>query len=326
MILSGRRQGIVDRGRAYANAYVKITINWPEDLLNDEIIPRTVFGSDLQAVNDIRKQEKVFIILQPNHSVEILGLNMLNIEAAELRYRSLLHRMRIEKCNLYQATNILLDEREGIDVTLLRAESWWPDHTDMVVPRLLPSSMMEQPGSFRDDVLSDQRLEQIRIAIQRSLEAVRHRKGYYDFAVHFGSVALDAEKMGQNYVGRTFGKEKFLKSINGTVDLRPKKWYVCPLSLTASAKGPGCSIMSWASSSITASLQQMTSWSLSKLEVLGVLCLLILRTLIHLCEEPGYFAILVTTGNHIYQLLATEQGQCLYTKRFQLQRLARRLV
>lgn len=201
-------------------------MEWPEVLLEDEILPRTVFGNDLQALNDIRKQDRVFITLQPNHAVEILGFEEPNVEAAVVRYKSLLERTRAEQSNTQQATNMILDESEGIDVVLGQAESWWPNHIDMVVPRLLPSVMMQQPGGFRDETLPDPQLGQIRESIKRSLEAVSYRRGYYDFAVRLGCVALDSEKMDQKYVGRKHAKDKFFKSITGAVELKPKKWYV----------------------------------------------------------------------------------------------------
>lgn len=138
----------------------------------------------------------------------------------------MVERIRIEGCGLQQATDIVLDDCEGIDVILLQAEDWWPNHKDYVVPHLVPSGMMEEPGSFRKNDVGDVQLAEIRDAIRRALETASYKKGAYDFAVRLGCVALDSGKMGHEYIGKKYGKEKFAKSINGKVDLRPKRWFV----------------------------------------------------------------------------------------------------
>lgn len=122
---------------------------------------------------------------------------------------------------------MILDEREGIDVLLVRAGNWWPKFcTDTVVPRLLPSPMMDQPGSFREDGLHDFQLIQIRDSIKCALEAVSHKKGSYDFVVRLSCVALDSRKIGEDQIGKKHSKDMFIKSINNKVELGPKKWFV----------------------------------------------------------------------------------------------------
>ncbi|KAF3040941.1 hypothetical protein E8E12_007922 [Didymella heteroderae] len=202
-----------------------IVVGWPEELVDDyEITPRAAFGNELQALNDIRKGDEVWITLLPNHLIQISGFDILNCEAAEVHYKTMVERIRTEKCGLQQATNIVLDEREGIDVTLLQADDWWPNRNDSVVPRLLPSPMMDEPGSFRKDGIDDIQLVEIRNPIRRALEIASYKKGSYDFVVRLGCIALDSQKMGHDHIGRNHGKEKFIKSINGKVDLKPKKW------------------------------------------------------------------------------------------------------
>ncbi|UPX10798.1 uncharacterized protein EKO05_0001437 [Ascochyta rabiei] len=202
----------------------RITIDWPEDLLGIEVTPPTVFGNTLQALDDIRKRDGVFITLLPNNKIEILGFDIINVEAAEAHYRTLVERIRSEKCSLQQVTNMILDEREGIDVVLLPAENWWPNHAHRVVPRLLPSPIMDQSGSFREDGLDDTQIIVIRNSIKHALEAVSYKKGSYEFVVRLGCIALDSKKVGEDQIGRRHGKEKFTKSIDGTIDLVPKKW------------------------------------------------------------------------------------------------------
>jgi hypothetical protein len=179
----------------------------------------------LQALDEIRKRDQVYISLLPNDRVEILGFDITNVEAAESHYKTTIERIRIEKCILQQSTTMILDEREGIDIALLRAESWWPACDETIVPRLIPSPMMDEPGSFREDGLHDTQLVDIRDPIKRALQVVSHRKGSYDFVVRLGCVALtSARKIGEDPIGKQVSKEKFLRSLRKEVDLAPKKW------------------------------------------------------------------------------------------------------
>lgn len=177
-------------------------------------------------MNDIRKENEVWIALLPNNEIQISGSDIVKCEAAEVRYKTMVERIRIDKCGLQQGTNVVLDEREGIDVILLQADDWWPNHNDFIVPRLLPSGMMDEPGSFRADGADDIQLVEIRDAIRRALETASYKRGSYDFVVRLGCIALDSGKMGRDHIGKKHGKEKFVKSINGKVDLRPKRWSV----------------------------------------------------------------------------------------------------
>ena len=213
--------------------HLQVTIDWPKDLLSNEVTPTTAFGNNLQALDDIRKRDKVFITLQPNNIVEILGFDIIDVEAAESHYKTMVERVRIDKCSLQQATNVILDEREGIDIVLLRADGWWPPCPEIVVPRLLPSPMMDQPGSFREESLHDAQLEDIRATIERALTTVSYKKGFYDFVVRFGCVALDSKKMGEDQIGKKHHKGKFIKAINGKVDLVSKRWSVSHYSAQA---------------------------------------------------------------------------------------------
>lgn len=213
--------------------HFQVTVDWPKDLLSNEITPTTAFGNNLQALDDIRKRDRVFITLESNNVVEILGFDIIDVEAAESHYKTMVERVRIDKCSLQQATNMILDEREGIDIVLLRADSWWPTCPEVVVPRLLPSPMMDQPGSFREDRLHDAQLEGIRAPIELALASISYKKGFYDLVVRFGCVALDSKKMGVDQIGKKHHKEKFIKAINGKVDLVFKRWFVSYLSAQA---------------------------------------------------------------------------------------------
>lgn len=191
-----------------------------------------MFGNTLQALDGIRKRDQVFITLLPNDTVEILGFSINNVETAEEHYKTMLEKVRTEKFSLQQATNMILDDREGIDVVLVQAESWWPNHDDKVVPRLLPSPMMDLPGSFREDGLHDTQLVEIRDSIKRALEVASHKKGSYDFAVRLGCVALSSKQIREDQIGKRHLREKFARSITvkNEVDVAPKKWYAHVLS------------------------------------------------------------------------------------------------
>lgn len=173
-------------------------------------------------------RDEVFITLLPNSSglwqVEILGLTNLNVDAASTHYTTMIERVRIDTFGLQHSLNILLDDEEGIDVILEEADQWWPNRNDRIVPRLLASSMMYEPGTFRKGSLHSTKLSMIQHHIQQSLEGIRRRKGSYDFSVRLGCLALGSKKMPNDQVGRTFPKEEFLRAIDSRVDLTVKKW------------------------------------------------------------------------------------------------------
>ncbi len=210
--------------------------------------------------------------LVPNHVVEIFGSKFDNVNVAEDHYKIMIERVRTEKCSLQQATNIILDDQAGT-VTLLQAGSWWPNRSDTVVPRLLLSSTTDESASFREHRLDDEQLKTIQSAVERSLNAVRYRKGSYDFVVRLGCFALDAEKVTESQVGRTHGMAKFANSIKGMVDVKSKDWSVDWPPLAYTANSIGSAIMHLARNCIT-SLQKQTTF-LSPLDLLhtGAPCL-----------------------------------------------------
>ncbi|CAO2650383.1 Nn.00g016750.m01.CDS01 [Neocucurbitaria sp. VM-36] len=205
-----------------------VVIDWPEDLRNHPITPRDVFGNKLEALDKLRIRDEVFITLLPNNNrlwqVEIVGFDISNVEVAREHYGTLIERVRADTFGLQHQLNMILDVREGIDVVLEQAEHWWPNRNDMIVPRLRPSPMMYTSGSFRREGLHSTQLAMIQHAIQQALEAVRSKKGSYDFAVRLGCLALDSQKMPDDQVGKTFQTAEFLKAIDSRVDLVVKKW------------------------------------------------------------------------------------------------------
>ncbi|KAI4686537.1 uncharacterized protein J4E84_005818 [Alternaria hordeiaustralica] len=93
---------------------------------------------------------------------------------------------------------------------------------------LLPTQndvwQIEIQGNFRGEIMHFTQLSRIQHSFQLALEAVRHTKGAYDMAIRLGCLALSSRHIKEDKIGQKFGKEVFLKSINGPVTLEIKKW------------------------------------------------------------------------------------------------------
>jgi hypothetical protein len=187
-----------------------------------------VFGGKLEKLDTLRVQDKVWITLLQNEGgkwqIEIAGHDIVEIEVAKEHFHTLIDQVRADATGIQQAYNVILDEREGIQVELRQDEEWWPNHVDRVVPRLLPHQMMDEPGSFRQDGVQKEHVLGIEAALKRGLDNVRHKKGAYDFIVRLGCLALNSKHVSDGKVGQTFTKDTFLKDINGPIGLDVKKW------------------------------------------------------------------------------------------------------
>ncbi|KAI4625255.1 uncharacterized protein J4E87_005101 [Alternaria ethzedia] len=146
------------------------------------------------------------------------------IEAAEAHLMTMIDKVKADAMGLQHVINMILDEKEGLEVVLEEADAWWPNLQDRVVPRLLSSGMMETSGSFRNEIMHFTQLSKIQHSIQLALEAVRHTKGAYDMAIRLGCLALSSRHIKEDKIGQKFGKDIFLKSINGPVTVEIKKW------------------------------------------------------------------------------------------------------
>ncbi|KAF1835518.1 hypothetical protein BDW02DRAFT_548101 [Decorospora gaudefroyi] len=206
----------------------QITVHWPESLTNQGISPRDVFNNKLEALDAIRMQNEVFIVLLPTSgeswNIKIAGKQMVNIDAAEAHLTTMIDKVKVEAMGNHHTLNIVLDDQEGMKVILEEAEAWWPNHHDSVVPRLLPSGMMEIPGSFRGEIMHFTQLSKIQRSFQWALEAARHKKGSYDFAIRLGCLAMSSKQIKADEIGKIYKKEIFQKSIDSSVDLDIKKW------------------------------------------------------------------------------------------------------
>lgn len=189
-----------------------------------------MFGGKLEKLDSLRVQDKVWLTLSQNKAgrwqIKIAGHDVEEAEIAREHFQTLLDQVRADASGIQQTCNVILDEREGINVELQQDEEWWPNHTNRIVPRLLPHHMMNEPGSFRQEGVQEEHLSNIQTALKRGLDSVRHKKGAYEFVVRLGSLALSSKHVSDEKVGQTFAKETFLKDINGQIGLDVKKWQV----------------------------------------------------------------------------------------------------
>lgn len=169
----------------------------------------------------------MYITLLPVHDgiweIKILGAQMDNIMTAKAQLQTVIHQVQTDTTGLQHTLDIVLDEREGLDVVIEVAELWWPNHNDRLVPRLLPNPMMDTPRGFQLDSLDFRQLKQIKSSFQAALEAVRSRKGCYDFAVRLGCLALSSKKVTE-MTPYTVNKEHFIKGMSVMFRLDVKKW------------------------------------------------------------------------------------------------------
>ncbi|KAH7095379.1 hypothetical protein FB567DRAFT_29175 [Paraphoma chrysanthemicola] len=208
----------------------KAIVVWPEDLSNrePEITPRDAFGNKLEALDALRMQVEVYIHLLPVQNrvwqIEIIGDDPVNVYDAEDRLGTMIERVRADASGVQLTHNIILDQSEGLDIELVQDESWWPNHVDPVVPHLLPSYIMDEPGTYRHQGLHTLQVEGVQYHLKSALEHIRSRKGAYDFVVRLGSVALSSKHVKVERIGYTFKKEHFVKEIDGPIELDVKKW------------------------------------------------------------------------------------------------------
>jgi hypothetical protein len=216
------------------NTLQQIVVDWPNVLSDESLTPRDVFGGKLERLDTLRMQDKVWLTLLPNSAskwqIQIAGHDLVELEVAKDHLHTLLDQVHTDTSSIQHAHNIILDEREGINVQLEQDEEWWPTHADRVVPRLLPSHMMDESGSYRQDGLDEKRLSSIQDALKRGLDNIRHKKGAYDFVVRLGCLAMSSKHVSDEKIGQTFAKDTFLKEINGAIGLDVKKWRVHTLS------------------------------------------------------------------------------------------------
>ncbi|KAA8625044.1 hypothetical protein TUN199_02461 [Pyrenophora tritici-repentis] len=209
----------------------KVTIPWPVALLDQEINPRDIFKNKLEALDAIRTNNDVYIILSPGPGkvweIEILGEDIDKVVTAEAQVQTVIEKIQTDAAGFQHTFNIILDDREGLTIILEEAEPWWPKRHDRLVPRvprLLPHPLMDIPGAFRQDFLHYTQLEKLQSSFKASLEAVRYRKGSYDMAIRLGCLALSSKRAAGITPGTTVEKENFQRGIEGIFQLEVKRW------------------------------------------------------------------------------------------------------
>ncbi|RMZ69122.1 dna polymerase v family and armadillo-type fold domain-containing [Pyrenophora seminiperda CCB06] len=203
-------------------------VYWPEALLDHAITPRDIFKNKLESLDTIRTNNDVYITLLPVldgvWQIEILGEQADKIATAQAQLQTVIEEVQADTTSPLLPINIVLDDREGLEVIIKEAELWWPNRHDRLVPRLISHPMMDIPGVFRHDIVHFTQLEMIQRAFQKALEAVSIRKGSYDLAIRLGCLALSSKKATEITPGSVFEKEAFMQGIEGIFQLDVKKW------------------------------------------------------------------------------------------------------
>jgi hypothetical protein len=205
-------------------------VKWPENLSQRRVSPEKVFSDDLHLLNPIRTEDEVFIIrIGQQEGFEILGSDEIRVGTAEQHLLNMLQKAQV-KYGAIKTVHIILDEREGIEVEMGKAEDWWPiPHAaeSWIVPRLLPSPAMNLTGSFRMDGLHFTQLSVIQQAVHLALDAIRFDNSHFDFNIRFGCLGIPRRRFMKNEpIGNIYSKENFLNLVTHTVDCEAKKWYV----------------------------------------------------------------------------------------------------
>lgn len=173
-------------------------------------------------------QDEVYIILNVSQNglwqLEVLSYNPERVEMAQGHLQALIDKIRAEKLGQQHPLNLILDYREGVDVELQRCEPWWPNISDKIVPHLVSSGIMDERGSYRAEGVDNTQLSKIQRSIRLALENVRRRRGAYDFQVRLGGLVLSSKQVKDDKIGKTFPTDKFLREVNGMIELDVKKW------------------------------------------------------------------------------------------------------
>jgi hypothetical protein len=195
-----------------------------------DITPRSVFGNKLENLNEIRMRDNVWITLLPVSSdtwaFEIQGFDTKTVHDAELHFYALISRVQSETLGVENKLNIILDETQGQDVALERADQWWPDKHDSIVPRLLPPPTTDDSKGFHHKEVHFEMLSTIQHSIELTLEHIRHQKGSFDFAVRLGCIALSRNQFREEQIGEVYSKEIFKQAIKSQAEIIRNEWYV----------------------------------------------------------------------------------------------------
>ncbi|KAF2267033.1 hypothetical protein CC78DRAFT_566447 [Lojkania enalia] len=205
----------------------KIVVDWPAKLGAMKTFPTDIFGTKLEALDSIRKDDEVFISLLPHQNppskVVIEGYEMECVINAEQHYLNLAQKVLMNKLREFNSAsvNIVLDQDEGDKVVINQTEDWWPVTKDLAIPRLLVS-LMDEPGRFRRAGLPPKQLRRIQEEIRSVLDTIRFDRGFYDFTIRFGCVALSG--LTKKDMEKQYPVKAFLKNIDSRPLCQVKHW------------------------------------------------------------------------------------------------------
>jgi hypothetical protein len=196
----------------------EVIIPWPEELLNPGINrnPCDAFGNKLEQLDPIRTQDEVFITIHSRRpwQIKIQGYEAAHVERAAKHYNNKVASIQRKFTGGSAATNIILDEGEGTEVSLQFSDNWWPN-SPQIVPKLVTSLL--ESGGFRNRLVD---LEEIQEEIRDALEAIRYRAGSYDLAIRFGCLSVAFKSLPRMSVPLS----NFRNLIRGSVDCKVCKW------------------------------------------------------------------------------------------------------
>lgn len=173
-------------------------------------------------------RDEVFLSLEPGpkHRIRIEAFGGDNVRVGKEHLINYIRNIQTRTSEFQDKVNVILDDSEGLDVVIEKAEDWWPYRKDFLVPRLVPDKLTNLPGSFRREHMHLSDLMETARSLQAAIETIRCRKGSYDFALRLGRLVLTSKTMPESQCGRKFPQRGFLKSINTNVQLQVKRWYV----------------------------------------------------------------------------------------------------
>lgn len=196
--------------------------------------PRDAFGNKLEVLDPIRLEDEVFIRLLPSMDpwqIEIRGDDPERVDAAEFHCKNHVHKVYTKRTSRTMPVNIILDGSEGKMVQLRFADQWWPHNKGLLVPQLIPDSLLEV-GTFRTEPVHPQNLASIEHGLRLALSAIMYEKGSYSFAIRLGCLALQGsetleeikKKIRDEKCEAKYDVRSFKKSVEGNVDCAVQKW------------------------------------------------------------------------------------------------------
>ncbi|CAI6238966.1 unnamed protein product [Periconia digitata] len=201
-------------------------VEWPSDLRENDppILPKDVFGTKLEGLDDIRLDEEVWITpcKQPLWAVQFQSFSEAHVVAAMERYTRLILKIQNQSYGNLESLNLVLDAHEGGQVFLHEAPGWSPDRLNTITPRIIKDALLAEPETIDD---SDD-ITRIQKALRISLDAIIYDRAHYDFSIRHGLFVLrSSNKMNPKIeIGKTYSTEQCIKFLKETEACDTKRW------------------------------------------------------------------------------------------------------